>query len=73
MKKRIIVFWAGIAILLLLGISYFIQISDTSQEGLLTIETNTSLLGIIIFYNPFVLGLYVLFALILIVKGLKKK
>jgi len=69
-KKNKFMMGAGIAILVFLGVSYFIKISSTSQEGQIIMETRTSLLGMIILYNPFVLGLYILIALALIAKGL---
>jgi len=75
MKKRKMVNWklaAGILILLVIIISYFITITGTEQEGSITYETRTQLLGIIIYYNPFILWIYVLIAVILIVKGVKE-
>ncbi len=63
MKKR---FYFGIVILLILLVSYFINISNFDGVSI----TNSSLLGILIFYNPFILGLWILIALALIGFGL---
>lgn len=56
----------GFSILFLLGISYFIKFNVESGFNYV-IETR--LLGALIFYNPFVLGLYILVSIYLIVKG----
>ncbi|MBX4196720.1 hypothetical protein KW805_03975 [Candidatus Pacearchaeota archaeon] len=58
--------WMGIIILVFLGISYFIPLTIDSGANY---NTTTPLLGILIFHNPFILGLYVLIAVVLIVKG----
>lgn len=57
----------GLGIIALLIISYFIPI--TTDKGLNYI-INDSLLGIIIFHNPFVLGLYILIGVIFIWRGI---
>ena len=57
---------AGILILIILTISYFINI-DIEKGANYIVET--SLLGILIFYNPFILGIYVFIAMILIAKA----
>ena len=67
MKKSL--FFVGFSILVLLAIFYFIKINVDVGSNF---EVQDSLLGIIIFHNPFILGIYILVAVILIVKGLKK-
>ena len=67
--KRRGLFWTGIGILIFLLIAYFIKIRVDYGFNFITFD---SLLGIIIFHNPFVLALYVLIGLILIWKGMKK-
>jgi len=57
----------GIGIFLVLGASYFVNINISSGNSI----TQTSLLGILIFYNPFILALYLLIAIVLIMKGIK--
>ena len=64
-------FWIGIAILLIMLLTFFIRINVSSGGG--TIITQIPLLGVLIFYNPFVLITYIIIALFLIVKGLVKK
>lgn len=59
----------GIAIVLILTASYFIKINVDSGSNYLTSD---SLLGIIIFHNPFILALYVLIAVVLGIKGAKR-
>ncbi|MBX4212108.1 hypothetical protein KW787_01475 [Candidatus Pacearchaeota archaeon] len=66
MKLRLL----GIAILLIIGISYFIPIQ---VDGGANYSTTSSLLGIIIFYNPFILALYILIAIVLIIKKNTKR
>ncbi len=68
--KRAGVFWTGITILVILIIIYFIKFQSDYGSNY-TIQD--SLLGIIIFHNPFILALYLLIAVVLIVKGLKNK
>ena len=70
MKKEKIYFYFGIAVLILLGIFYFIDINLENGQNY---STRTRLLGILIFYNPFILALYILIALILIAKGFKER
>lgn len=71
-KKNILLI-AGFGILAVLLSSYFISINEVeSEEGLILITKN-NLLGIIILHNPFVLGIYILAAIVLIVKGLGRK
>ena len=62
-------FWFGVGILILLIVSYFIEIEVNDLGSI----TETSLLGLLIFYNQIVLVFYVLIALWLIFKGLKIK
>lgn len=64
--KRWRLFWLGIFILGLVLASYFISIN--AEEGA-NYVVRDNLLGIIIFHNPFILGLYVLIGVVLIVKG----
>jgi len=59
-------FWSGIAILIILAVSYFIKVRVDSGIDFIYFD---SLLGIMIFHNPFILGLYILGAVVLIVKG----
>ncbi len=61
-------FWTGVSIVLIMAISYLITIPVESGANYIV---NTRLLGIIIFYNPFILGLYLLLAGVLIFKGRK--
>lgn len=63
-------FWTGLAILLLSVIFYFIRFQVDSGSNYITYD---SLLGVIIFHNPFLLGLIVLIIVVLIAKGFKKK
>ncbi len=71
MKKRTnsIYLFSGIFILVFLGISYFINIDIETGANYLT---QSSLLGYIIFYNPFILGIYILIAIYLMFLGKKK-
>lgn len=68
MKKNYL--YSGIFILIVLFVSYFIRISNYSVDGIIR---NDTLLGIIIFHNPFILGLYVLAAVALIFSGKESK
>ena len=62
MKKKVN-FYLGISIIILLIISYFIKF--TVEEGS-NYALESSLLGAVIFYNPFILGIYLLIALVFI-------
>ncbi len=62
-------FWTGIGIFLFLILIYFIKIPVDSGINFITLD---SLLGIIIFHNPFVLGLYILIVIVFVVKGFRK-
>ena len=64
-KKKILTI-SGILVPILLAISYFIKINVESGANY---ATKTSLLGYIIFYNPFILGIYVLIAIYLVYLG----
>lgn len=64
-----IAFFFGVGILFLLAVAYFIPMYYSEQEGSVVSEVQTRLLGEMIFYNPFVLGLYVLIAVVFIVNG----
>ena len=68
MNKLIIAI--GVIFLLLLGVSYFINV--TVDQGT-NFMTNSSLLGIIIFYNPLILGIYVAAGAIFILAGISWK
>ncbi len=68
--KRRVYFWLGILTFALLIGSYFIKL-NLENGGNYIIKT--SLLGILIFNNPFILAFYVLIGVILIVKGLNLK
>lgn len=61
-------FWIGIVIVLVMLISYLIKVPIDDGSNYNTI---TPLLGILIFYNPFILGIYCFIALILLYKGLR--
>ncbi len=61
--------FTGITILIVLAISYFIKITaDTGANY----ETTDSLLGALIFHNPFMLLVYLAIAAACIVTGIKK-
>lgn len=60
----------GLIVLIFLIISYFVTF--ISEEGQ-NYQTTDNLLGAVIFHNPFILGLYILVATVLIVSGLKRK
>ena len=66
MKKSYLI--TGIVIAIVLLGSYFISIS--LEEGG-NYVTETSLLGVLILYNPFILGIYILIDLVFIMKGIK--
>ncbi len=63
-------FWVGIAIFAILIICYFINISVDTGSNYLTYDT---LLGIIIFHNPFILGIFILIGAVFVYLGLRKK
>lgn len=62
--------WIGIAILIIIVVSYFITIEIDSGFNY---TTNSKLLGILIFHNPFVLALYILIGIILIFYGFRRR
>lgn len=62
-------FWTGVGILAFLIISYFIKIPVDSGINFITSD---SLLGIIIFHNPFILAFYILFGISLIMKSIRR-
>ena len=62
-------FWAGIIILAFLAVSYFISINVDSGQNY---KIYSTLLGEIIFYNPFVLSLYIILAIVLIANSFRK-
>ena len=69
MKKKVY-FWIGIVILALMIISYFIKFQVDSGANYSTLD---SLLGIMIFHNPWILGLYILIVIFLVIKGITIK
>ena len=66
--KNKFAFIFGVSIILIMMILYFVK---TDIDSVANYVTETSVLGIIIFYSPLVLTLYVLIALVLIVFGLR--
>ncbi len=62
-------FLIGIGILAILILSYFIDIDVESGSNY---NVKSSLLGALIFYNPFILGLYILISTVFILKSFKK-
>ena len=68
--NKSVCFFIGVAIFLILLLSFFVKIKVEDGLNYITYDT---LLGILIFHNPFVLGIYVLIVVILIVKSLSKK
>ncbi|PIN89926.1 hypothetical protein COU60_02430 [Candidatus Pacearchaeota archaeon CG10_big_fil_rev_8_21_14_0_10_34_76] len=69
MKKQKLYLYFGIGIFLALTFSYFIKIPLNSGSNYVT---TTSILGLLMFYNPFILGAYIVIATILIYNGIKK-
>ncbi len=68
--KKPIMFFSGIALLILIIIGYFSKINLESGSNY---YIQDSLLGIIIFHNQFILGIYILIGIILITKGISLK
>lgn len=62
-------FFPGVIILIVILISYFTRIKVNSDINSITYD---KLLGIVIFHNPFILLIYIVIAIILIVKSIKK-
>ncbi len=62
-------FYAGIVILALLGVSYFIKLNVDSGTNYQTTDT---LLGVIIFHSPFILLIYLAVTASLIISGIRK-
>lgn len=62
-------FLIGIFVLAFLFIGYFVPIKIEEGSNFIIED---SLLGIMIFHNPFILAVYILIAVFLIVKGVKK-
>ena len=69
MKKKVY-FWTGIIILAVIIISYFIKFQVDYGTNY---AIKDSLLGMLIFHNPWILGLYILIVIFLILKGIKIK
>lgn len=61
-------FYLGVAILVFLAISYFIKFPIEQGANYIT---KSSLLGILILNNPFVLVFYIFVSVVFIAKGLK--
>jgi len=61
-------FWSGIIIIIIFIISYFIKFRVDSGSNF---DIYDSLLGLIIFHNPFILAIYVLI-IVMIIKIIKK-
>ncbi len=68
-KKKIWLYF-GLAISVFLALSYFVKINTESGANYIVED---SLLGIVIFHNPFILLLYLLIAIVLIVMGIDRK
>lgn len=66
MKKPTLLFWIGIFILFLMGISYFISFPVDSGANYVVEDR---LLGLLVFHNGFVLILYIAIALFLMLVG----
>ena len=64
--KNKVYFYTGIVILFLIGVFYFINIPYDSGNNF---YTQASLLSVVIFFNPFVLWLYILISIVLIAKS----
>ena len=62
-------FFTGMSILALMILFYFIKLPSDSGDNYIIYD---SLLGKLIFHNPFILGLYILIAIVLTFNGLKK-
>lgn len=63
MKENKLLLWSGLIIIFVLVGSYFVKINI--EKGV-NYNVKSSLLGIIIFYNPLILGIYLLIAISLI-------
>ena len=63
-------FLTGLFVFILLGAAYFIKIEIDSGANYVE---KTPLLGILIFYSPAVLVLYVFFGALLVFLGLRKR
>ncbi|HLC53296.1 MAG TPA: hypothetical protein VJK03_02015 [Candidatus Nanoarchaeia archaeon] len=70
MRKARRQFWAGLGIIIFLGISAFIPITVDDGGNYIV---RSHLLGVIIFYNAWMLAAYLLIALILVLIGLKRR
>ncbi len=68
--KSPLLFWIGIALALFLLISSIIKVE---VESGLNYVTYSSLLGILIFYNPLVLIIYIILIVFIIYKGISKR
>jgi len=59
-------FWCGVILLVLLVLAYFIKFNVDSGDNYVVRD---SLLGVLIFHNPFILGLYILIIVALLFRG----
>ncbi|MDO8509188.1 MAG: hypothetical protein Q7S27_05905 [Nanoarchaeota archaeon] len=66
--NRKISLYLGIAIILILAVSYFIKINVEQGSNYIV---NSPLLALIIFHNPFILAFYILIAVVLIFRSKK--
>jgi len=67
--KNIKFFVIGVLLFAFLLISYFIPVEFIEEFNII----EDSLLGVIIFHNPFVLGIYLLVIVLFILKGIRNK
>ena len=67
--KKILYLTSGVFILLVLAVSYFINV-NAEEGGNYVIQT--PLLGILIFHNPLILTLYIIIVVYLIIRGIWK-
>lgn len=70
MNKKNICFIIGIAVLLIIIVSYFIPITFQRDYGNgVSANVQGKLLSVLIFYNPYILSLYIIIGIVLIVYG----
>lgn len=65
--------YAGFFILFLIISTYFIPYTSVKEGGDFEASYETPLLGVLIFHNEFVFGLYVIAAIVLIYLGFRKE
>ncbi|MEI6731818.1 MAG: hypothetical protein WCK90_04010 [archaeon] len=66
---RPVLFWIGVAVAIILFASYFMTLPGDSGDNY---NVDTSLLGIIIFYNPWILAFYLIIAVVLVWFGIAR-